>query len=223
MKKTIIPQKGLVHTLDAGEVKLRKDLKDQISHVLISSTHIHERIRGLADEIIKDAKRDKAKELQIIIVLKGATTFANMLCQEIFKGGGPHVKFNYIKASSYGSGIVSTGNVRITGQIPYVRGKDILIVEDMVDTGLTLMKLKSYLFDERGASTVKICTLLDKRVRRIPELRKRLKIDYIGFKVPDLFVAGYGIDCAERFRELPFIVAVNEDYFKKKKKKKKKR
>ena len=96
--------------------------------------------------------------------------------------------------------------------------RNILIIDDIVDTGLTLARLKDYLLKERRASSVKICVLLDKYARRLPRLRRKLHIDYVGFEVPNRFVAGYGIDCAEHFRELPYIVVVNEKYFKKKKK-----
>ncbi|MFH1664839.1 MAG: hypoxanthine phosphoribosyltransferase [Candidatus Omnitrophota bacterium] len=221
MKAVTIPPEGRVHAHDRGEQKIRKDLRGQISHVLISSTYLQERIRSLAKDIIRDFSDKKTGALQIVVVLKGATTFANMLAQEIFKSGGPSVRFNYIKASSYGNDIASSGHVRISGQLPYVRGKDILIVEDIIDTGQTLDRLKEYLLEERGASSVKICALLDKRARRRPELRRKLHVDYTGFKVPDMFIAGYGIDCAEHFRELPYIVAVNERYFAKGRGKKK--
>jgi hypoxanthine phosphoribosyltransferase len=220
MKNTVVPVKGLVHARDLKELTIRKDLKDQISRVLISSTFLQERIHELAEEIIRDAKKEKAQGIEVVVVLKGAAPFANILCQEIFKCAGPPVRMNYIKASSYAEGLESGGEVKIDGHLPFVSHKDILIVDDIVDTGLTLSKLKKYLIKERKASSVKICALLDKKARRLPALRKALHIDYVGFKVPDMFVAGYGIDCAERFRELPYIVAVNEGYFRKAGKKK---
>ncbi len=218
--KKEIPSEGLVHDRDKGQLGIRADLKEKISHVLISSTYIKKRIKDLSAEIVKDAKLNKAHELQIVIVLKGATAFANDLAQEIFKRKGPAVRFNYIKASSYGEDLSSSGTVSISGQMPYVKNKNLLIVEDIVDTGKTLAELRKYLIKERGASSVKICAFLDKRARRLPGLKKDLHIDYVGFKVPNIFVAGYGIDCAEEFRELPYIVAVKEDYFKAKKKRK---
>jgi hypoxanthine phosphoribosyltransferase len=222
MKRINVSPKGLVHKQDKDELKIRKNLRDKISHVLISSTHIKKRIHEMAGAIIADARARKSRELQIVIVLKGATAFANALAQEIFRAGGPPVRFNYIKTSSYGDETVSSGHVKIEGQIPYVKGRNILVVDDIVDTGLTLSKLKDYLLEERGASSVKICAFLNKEARRLPELRRKLHLDYVGFKVPDMFVAGYGIDCAEHFRELPYIVAVNERYFRKTKKKRKK-
>ena len=220
IKTTTVPLKGLIHSKDSGELTIREDLRGKISRVLISPTVLREKIHDLAEGIIRDSKKSGAREIQVIVVLKGAAPFANMLGQEIYRCGGPPVKFNYIKASSYSSGLVSSGEVKIEGHIPFVRHKDVLIVEDIVDTGLTLSRLKKYLSAERRASSVKICALLDKSARRLPSLRKSLRIDYVGFKIPDMFVAGYGIDCAEHFRELPYIVAVNEDYFRKGRKKK---
>lgn len=220
IKNTTVPVKGLVHANDSGEAAIRQDLRDQISHVLISSTFLQKRIHELAAEVIRDAKKKKAGQIEVVVVLKGAAPFANMLCQEIYKCGGPPVRINYIKTSSYDDGLESSGEVKIDGHLPYVRHKDILIIDDIVDTGLTLSKLKDHLIRERRASSVKICVLLDKKARRLGSLRKTLNIDYTGFRVPDMFVAGYGIDCAERFRELPYIVAVNEGYFRKAGKKK---
>lgn len=215
IKNTIVPLKGLIHAKDSKDLVIRKDLRNKISRVLISPTFLKERIHELAGDIIRDTKKSGAQDLQVVVVLKGAAAFANMLCQEIYRRGGPPVSFNYIKASSYSNKLTSSGEVKIEGHLPFVRHKDILIVEDIVDTGLTLSKLKKYLLDERRASSVKICALLDKKARRLPALRKGLHIDYVGFKIPDMFVAGYGIDCAERFRELPYVVAVNEAFFRK--------
>ena len=220
IKTATVPARGLIHSKDAGKVSIREDLKCKISRVLISPTILQEKIHDLAERIIRDAKKSSAKEIQVVVVLKGAAPFATMLGQEIYMCGGPPVKFNYIKASSYSTGLVSSGEVKIEGYLPFVRHKDVLIVEDIVDTGLTLFRLKKYLLGERRASSVKICALLDKSARRIPSLRKGLRIDYVGFKIPDMFIAGYGIDCAENFRELPYIVAVNEDYFRKGRKEK---
>ncbi|MCF7853675.1 MAG: hypoxanthine phosphoribosyltransferase [Candidatus Pacebacteria bacterium] len=208
-----VPETGLIHDEDTGEASFRADLQPQISRLLISSTVIAERVMGLAGDIIADVRRDSSKALQLVIVLKGATVFANALAQAIFRRNGPPIRFNYIKTSSYGRDLSSSGHVDIMGQLPYVRGRDLLIVEDIVDTGLTLHELRRYLRDERKAASVSICTLLDKPTRRLPELRQTLKLDYVGFNVPDVFVAGYGIDCAEHLRELPFIVSVNEAFF----------
>ncbi|MDD3089719.1 MAG: phosphoribosyltransferase family protein [Candidatus Omnitrophica bacterium] len=212
-----VPLGGLIHPKDSAQVSVRKDLKGQINGPLISPTFLQERIHDLAVAICRDAKNEKANEIQVVVVLKGAAPFANMLCQEIYRCGGPPVRINYIKASSYAKSLESSGEVKIEGHLPYIRHKDVIIVDDIVDTGLTLAKLKKYFLKERRAASVRICALLDKKARRLPRLRKGLKIDYIGFNIPNMFVAGYGIDCAEKFREIPYVVAVNEGYFGKKK------
>jgi hypoxanthine phosphoribosyltransferase len=216
MKSRKISDKGLIYTCDKKQGKIRKDLKGRISKVLISSTCINKRISTLAKQITADSRKNKIKELEAVVVLKGAAAFASKLGQEIYKSGGPAMNFNYIQASSYGTGTVSSGKVSIKGRISPVRHKPVLIVEDIIDTGLTMKKLKNHIEKDLGASSVKICSLLNKPDRRLPSLRKNFKIDYTGFDVPDVFVAGFGIDCSGKFRELPYIVAVKEKSFKNK-------
>lgn len=216
MKSKIISDKGIVYSCDKKEKKIRKDLKAQISKVLISSTCINNRISTLARQIALDAKKNKVNEIEAVVVLKGAAAFANKLGQEIYKNDGPSINFNYIQASSYASGMTSSGKVNIKGIIGPVKNKSVLIVEDIIDTGLTMQKLKEHIEKKLGASSVKVCSLLNKSARRLPRLKDVVMIDYLGFDVPDLFLAGFGIDCAEKFRELPYIVAVNEKYFRKK-------
>jgi hypoxanthine phosphoribosyltransferase len=208
MKPKTIPSQGLIHPADARERRLRQDLRGRLARVLISSTAIREQVRCLARAIVRDARREQATELQLVVVLKGAAAFGSMLAQEIFGCGGPPVRLNFIRASSYGQGTTSSGEVKIEGHLPRIRGQNVLIVEDIVDTGLTLSRLQTYLRRERGAASVRIGVLLNKPDRRLPELRKRLKVDYIGFNIPDLFVVGLGLDCAEQFRELPFVAVV---------------
>ena len=128
---------------------------------------------------------------------------------EIFICGGPAIRFNFIRAASYGHGTTSSGDVKIEGHLPKIKNCHILIIEDIVDTGLTLSRLKTFLRHERGAASVRFCALLNKPERRLPKLRKSLNIDYTGFCIPNLFVVGMGLDCAERFRELPFVAVVN--------------
>ncbi len=208
-----VPVNGLVHERDRHETDIRADYADQVSHVLISSTYIRRRVAELAREVIQDARAAGAPQFQFVVALKGATVFANALAQAIYWAGGPPVRFNYVRASSYGSGLASSGHVRIEGQLPYVRGRPVMVVEDIVDTGLTMQELKRYLLEERDASAVKTCTLLNKPSRRSENLKQTMEVNYIGFTIPNLFVAGYGIDCDEHLRELPFIVAVREEYF----------
>ena len=210
MKSKIISEKGIVYSCDRKQKKIRKDLKDQISKVLISSTCINNRISILAKQISMDAKKNKIGEIEAVVVLKGATAFANKLGQEIYKNNGPAINFNYIQASSYGSKMTSSGNVDIKGSISSVRKKSVLIIEDIIDTGLTIQKLKDHIEKKLGASSVKVCSLLNKPARRLPTLKDIVTIDYLGFDVPDIFLAGYGLDCSEKFRELPYIVAISE-------------
>lgn len=209
MKTTIqVPVRGLVHPRDRKKRTFSGAYRHRIDRVLISSTWIRRRVRELARQLVGDLRLRRSSELELVVVLKGGAVFANALAREICRLGGPPVIFNYITASSYGSRTVSSGTVRIAGQIPFVRNKDILIVEDIADTGLTLARLKEYLLTERRAASVRICALLDKPSRRKRALKNRLALDYVGFRIPDIFVAGYGSDCAEHLRELPFIVAV---------------
>mgnify|MGYP003732145261 CR=1 FL=1 len=208
-----VPRNGLVAPGDRRERRVPARVRGQIERLLISSSCIRARVRQLAAAIAAEARRSGRPELHLVAVLKGAAAFATDLAAEVFRAGGPPVRFNFIKASSYGNATVHHGEVKIEGQIPYARGKDLLIVEDIVDTGLTISRLQRYLERERKAASVRICALLNKPDRRLPALRKSLRLDYCGFDIPDLFVAGYGLDCAEHLRELPYIVVVNEEYF----------
>ena len=206
MKPLSVRAGGLIHPLDP-ERTLRPDLRDRLQGALISSSIIHEQIGRLAQAILHDYGRRK-DPLQMVIVLNGGSIFGVHLAQEIFRQNGPAVRLNFIHASSYGNATTSSGTVNIEGHLPLVKGKRLLIVEDIVDTGLTIWRLKQHLLKERNAASVRICALLSKPDRRLPELKRKLKIDYTGFVIPDLFVVGFGLDCAEAFRELPFIATV---------------
>ena len=167
--------------------------------ILIQKERIMKRVKELAKEIVRDNK----KEIFIICVLKGATIFHADLIREIAFLDGPKIYSDYIRASSY-SGMNSKGGVNLLTEIN-VEGKDVIIVEDIIDTGRTLKKIKSR-FRKEGASSVKICALLDKPSGRI----NNIKGDYIGFVVQNKFVVGYGLDYNEKFRELPFIAEIKK-------------
>ena len=122
---------------------LRADLREQLQSVLIPGAAIHGQIRRLARAILRDYGRRK-DPLQMVVVLKGGAFFGVHLAQELFRQGGPAVRLNFIRASSYGSATDSSGSVRIEGSLPEVKGKRLLIVEDIVDTGLTLWRLKQH-------------------------------------------------------------------------------
>ena len=166
--------------------------------VLLSSEEIRMRIKELGTEITRDYA---GKEPILIGVLKGAFVFMSDLARSI----DLKISVEFMALSSYGKEQKSSGEVRIIKDLDVaVEGKDLIVVEDIVDTGLTLSYLLTNL-QSRGANSVKLATLLDKPE---PRINKELEIDYCGFQVPNKFVVGYGLDAAERYRNLPFIAVV---------------
>ena len=165
-----------------------------IERVLLSEEQLQQRVRELGEEISKEYA---GKEILMIGVLRGAVMFMADLARAI----AVPVMIDFMAVSSYGTSTSSSGRVRILKALDEeVAGKHVLIVEDIIDSGLTL----SYLVDNiksRQPASVRICTLLNK-----PERRKvDLEVNYNGFVVPDEFVVGYGLDYAEKYRNLPFI------------------
>ena len=167
--------------------------------ILVSSEQIEQKVKEIGKEITEDYK---GKELMLVGILKGAAIFMADLARSI----EIPVTMDFMAVSSYGSSTKSSGVVRIIKDLDSnIEGKHILIVEDIIDTGLTLNYITDNL-NKRGASSVKICTLLDK-----PERRKvDVPVDYRGFVIPDEFVIGYGIDYAEKYRNLPDIFSLKE-------------
>lgn len=161
-----------------------------------------EEIRSRVIEIGAQITHDYAgKDLVMVGVLKGSCIFLADLIREI----DLPLKIDFMAVSSYKDGTVSTGDVEILKDLTNpIRDKDVIICEDIVDTGLTLFRLMEIL-GSRGASSLKIATLLDKPE---PRIKKELKIDYCGFQIPNKFVVGYGLDAAGRYRNLPFIGVV---------------
>ncbi len=178
-------------------------MKNVIKEVLISEEEIRNRTRELGKEITEDYKD---KDLVLIGILKGAAIFMSQLSMDI----DLPLYMDFMSVSSYGKASRSTGEVRIVKDLDEsVEGKDILIVEDIIDTGLTLSYLKDNLL-KRGARSVKVVTLLDKPDRR----NVLIDIDYLGFEVPDEFIVGYGLDYAEKYRNFPFVAALKEEVYK---------
>ena len=167
--------------------------------VLISRDELKAKTEELAAQISKDYED---KELLLVGVLKGGFMFLSDLARAI----SIPVSLDFISVSSYGNSTVSSGVVRILKDIDYdITGKHVLIVEDLIDTGLTLTYLKD-LFGAKHCASVRICTILDK-----PERRKvSLEPDYRGIVIPDEFVVGYGLDYAEKYRNLPDVCVVEE-------------
>ena len=150
----------------------------------------------------KQIEKDYAgEELYCVGLLKGSVVFLSDLVKEI----NIPVIIDFMSVSSYGSETVSSGDVKILKDTDLdLRGKHVLIVEDIIDTGLTLEHVIKYFKDSKGVKTLKTCTLLSK-----PERRKvNIDIDYIGFDVPDKFVIGYGLDYDQKYRNLPYIAVV---------------
>ncbi len=164
--------------------------------VLINEAKIENRIEELAKEIMRDYKEE---DIVFVGVLKGAATFMIELAKKIKN----NVEFEFIQLESY-EGDKSTGRIKLkqdlTGKI---EGKNIIIIEDIIDTGRTLEYLREYIKKFNPNST-KICTLLSKPSRRIVEL----EVDYIGFSIPDEFVVGFGMDYNQKYRNLPYIAKI---------------
>jgi hypoxanthine phosphoribosyltransferase len=167
-------------------------------HVLFTQEEIKQTIATLAAEIRKDYK---GKQPLIVAILKGSFVFLADLVREL----NMPLEVDFVKLSSYGSGKETSGKVKmVQGLNTPIKGRHVLVVEDIVDTGLTISSLLDYLKKKKTAS-LKLCALTDKPSRRkVPVI-----IDYLGFRVPDKFVVGYGIDWDEKFRYLPNICIID--------------
>ena len=165
--------------------------------VMISEEKVDERICELAKQISEDYA---GKELHLVVILKGSVFFACELAKRITVP----VTMDFMSVSSYGDGLVSAGHITVKKELDEdIEGKDVIIVEDIVDSGNTLFHLKN-LLEGRNPASLKIITLLDKPDRRVAEVAT----DYCGFEIPDEFVVGYGLDYAQKYRNLPYIGVV---------------
>ncbi len=167
---------------------------------LISEEEIDRRIQELADQISKDYE---GKELTVVGILKGACLF---MCELVKRISCP-VYIDFMQAASYGSATESSGTVNIKKDLDdSIEDKHVIIVEDIVDSGRTLEFLGRFL-RSKGAASIRYCTLLDKPERRVVDL----EVDYTGFEIPDKFVVGYGMDYAQKYRNLPYIGVIHFD------------
>ena len=174
-------------------------MDDKIT-VMIPEKDVDDKIRILGEQISKDYA---GKTVHIVCILKGAVFFACELAKRITVP----VTIDFMSCSSYGDGSTSSGVVKIVKDLDQsIERKHVLVVEDIVDTGRTLSYLLE-LLRNRGPESVKLCTLLDKPERRTHEVH----VDYTGFEVPDEFVVGYGLDYAQKYRNLPYIGVVETD------------
>jgi len=177
-------------------------MKNDVKDILYSEADLKAKVKELAARISADYE---GKDLLLIGVLKGANVFMCDLMREI----SFPILIDFIAASSYGHSTESSGVVKILKDLDYsIEGRDVIIIEDIIDTGLTLKYLIEN-FRSRKPRSLEICTLLDKPERRIAQL----SVKYIGYQIPDEFIVGYGIDYAERYRNLPYIATLQESVY----------
>jgi len=173
-------------------------MDDKIS-VMYSEEEVQKRIEELGRQISKDYA---GKSIHMVCVLKGASMFYCELAKRITVP----VYFDFIKVSSYGNDTVSSGNIKVLKDVDNsVEGDNVIIVEDIIDSGRTLASLME-LFKERNPQSLKLAVLLDKPDRRVVTV----DVDYTGFVIPDKFVVGYGLDYAQKYRNLPYIGIVEQ-------------
>ncbi|MGL4914627.1 MAG: hypoxanthine phosphoribosyltransferase [Romboutsia sp.] len=171
----------------------------KVTEVMISEEQLAEKVNELAKQIEKDFQ---GEELLVVGILKGASVFVSDLIRKI----NLDVNIDFMSVSSYGSSTQSSGVVKILKDLDVnIEGKNVLIVEDIIDSGLTLSNLVAAL-ETRNPKTLKLCTLLDKPQRR----KANIHVDYVGFVIEDKFIVGYGIDYAEKYRNLPYVGIVEE-------------
>ena len=175
-------------------------MKGYKRELLLSRQDIEKRVREIALEISRDYQ---GTEPVLIGILNGVIFFFADLVRNLTIP----IKMDFIRAASYGSGTTSSGTIRLSKDVEIdVRGKHVIVVEDIVDTGLTLSKIKENL-EKKGPESVKICVLIDKSERRETEVR----IDYCGFHIEEGFVVGYGLDFNEEYRYLPEIFVLRPE------------
>lgn len=177
-------------------------MEKDIIKVLISEEEIQEAVDRLAKKINEDYQD---KNIILIGLLKGSVVFMADLMKKI----DMKCKIDFIAVSSYENSTKSSGRIKINSDVSQsVEGLDVLIVEDIIDSGNTLDYMLKY-FDAKKANSIKICTLLDKPDRREVDI----PVDYVGFEIPDEFVIGYGLDYSEYYRNLPYIGVLDEEVY----------
>jgi len=183
------------------------NIENDVKRILITEEQIKEAVVRIAGEITRD-HQNSDKELLLVCILKGSLPFAADLLKEIRL---PCI-LDFMKVSSYGSGTVSTGQIKVKYDLSYetLENYDVVVVEDIIDTGHTLSNLLVHL-KNRHAHSVKLCALVDKPDRRLIDV----KVDYRGYTIPDEFVIGYGLDYDEKYRNLPYIGVLKEEIYQK--------
>jgi hypoxanthine phosphoribosyltransferase len=177
-------------------------MRDDIKEVVFSEETIKQRVKELGEQITEEYT---GKTPLMIGILKGCFMFLADMARSI----DLECEIRFLSASSYGFSSITSGKVRIDKDLDFeIAGRDVIIIEDILDSGVTLTALRDFI-SERGPASLKICALLDKPARRqIP-----MNADFLGFECPDEFVVGYGLDYAERYRNLPFIGALKPELY----------
>jgi len=179
-------------------------MNNQIKEVLLNEETIRGKVQALGAKISEDYK---GRDLIVLGILKGSVFFMSDLMKEITIP----CKMDFMAVSSYGDATESSGIVKIIKDLDFeIKGKDVLIVEDIIDSGITLKYLMKYL-SARNPKTLEIACLLNKPERR----KEELSVKYLGFDVPDYFLVGYGLDYAEHYRNLPYVGILDEKVYKK--------
>lgn len=173
-----------------------------MKQILVSEEEIQKRVKEIGQQITKEYS---GKEVTLVCLLNGAVTFMADLGRAVELT----TYYDFMQVSSYGNSVITSGNVRIIKDVTHeIFDKHVIIVEDIVDTGSTLERIINFLA-ERSPASLKVCCLLDKVERRTT----KVPVDYCGFVIPDEFVVGYGLDYAEKYRNLPYIGVLKESVY----------
>ncbi len=179
-------------------------MREDVKEILFDENQLVEKVKELGSRISKDYK---GKDLLVVGVLKGSVLFA----ADLIKNITIPCEIDFMAVSSYGNSTETSGVVRILKDLDHsIEGKHVLLVEDIVDSGITLSYLLKYL-KARRAESIEIVSLLNKPERRTADL----EVKYVGFEVPNEFIVGYGIDYAEKYRNLPYIAILKEEVYNK--------
>lgn len=181
---------------------MASELHSDVERILVSEEEIKKTVTELSEKINNNYKNE---ELLIVVILKGSMIFASDLVKELTMP----VTIDFMRASSYGAGTASSGFINIKQDLEQdITGKNVLIIEDIIDSGNTLHKLKE-LLRERNPKSIKICTLLDKPSRRVTPVT----VEYSGIAIPDEYVVGYGLDYNEVLRNLPYVGVLKREIY----------
>ncbi len=199
-----IPENGIV-AFDEKMI-VPKDFSNDFDRILISKKCLALRLEALADQIAADYK----DEIFAAVILKGAVIFFSDLARALAEREVT-VRYDVMVANSYVD-TESTGEINIRLDVSDdIQGKDVLIVEDIIDTGTTLKRLQQYFLEERQVNSVKICAFMDKKARRQVEVN----VDYVGFEVPNHYLVGYGLDFNQHYRSLPYVAVLHQRVYEK--------